>query len=157
SIGDGIYKSNDGGETWTNAGLPKSERIAQIVVSPKNSDTVFAAVAGALWSDSADRGLYRTTDGGRSWAIALKRSNLSTGWSTVTVDCEDSDVMFPALWGFRRKGWTLRSGGDGPNAPSGSGLFRSTDGGNTWNEITSENSKGFPKKPYGRIAVAIAP
>src|SRR5207247_11452215 len=65
--------------------------------------------------------------------------------------------MFAALWDFRRKGWTFRSGGDGPNAPSGGGLFRSNDGGNTWNEITAENNKGFPKKPYGRIAVAIAP
>src|SRR5881396_1041572 len=157
SIGDGIYKSSDGGETWTNAGLPNSERIAQIVVSPKNSDTVFASVPGALWSDSADRGLYRTTDGGKNWGLVLKGSNLSTGCSTVAIDPNDSNVMFAALWDFRRKGWTFRSGGDGPNAPSGSGLFRSNDGGNTWNEITAENSKGFPKKPYGRIAVAIAP
>ena len=143
SIGDGIYKSNDGGETWTNVGLPKSERIARIAVSPKNSETVFAAVPGALWSDSADRGLYRTTDGGKNWALALKGNNLSTGCSTVVVDPNDSNVMFAALWDFRRKGWTFRSGGDGPNAPSGSGLFRSNDGGNTWKEITPENSKGF--------------
>src|SRR6266513_519346 len=157
SIGDGIYKSTDGGETWTDAGLPKSERIAQIVVSPKNSDTVFASVPGALWSDSADRGLYRTTDGGKNWGLVLKGSNLSTGCSTVAIDPNDSNVMFAALWDFRRKGWTFRSGGDGPNAPSGSELFRSNDGGNTWNEITAENNKGFPKKPYGRIAVAVAP
>src|SRR5438105_3698885 len=157
SIGDGIYKSNDAGETWTNVGLPKSERIAQIVVSPKNSDTVFAAVPGALWSDSTDRGLYRTIDGGKNWEIALKGSNPSTGCSTVVIDPNDSNVMFAALWDFRRKGWTFRSGGDGPTASSGSGLFRSNDGGKTWNEITSENSKGFPKKPYGRIALAVAP
>src|SRR6266576_391586 len=156
SIGDGIYKSSDGGETWTNAGLPKSERIAQIVVSPKNSDTVFASVPGALWSDSPDRGLYRTTNGGKNWELALKGSNLSTGCSNVAIDPNDSNVMFAALWDFRRKGWTFRSGGDGPDAPSGSGLFRSSDGGNTWNEITAENSKGFPKKPFGRIAIAIA-
>src|SRR6195256_3990226 len=157
SIGDGIYKSSDSGEIWSNAGLPKSERIAQIVVSPKNSDTVFASVPGALWSDSPDRGLYRTTDGGKKWELALKGSNLSTGCSAVAIDPNDSNVMFAALWDFRRKGWTFRSGGDGPNAASGSGLFRSSDGGNTWNEITAENSKGFPKKPFGRIAVAIAP
>ena len=102
SIGDGIYKSNDGGEAWTNAGLPKSERIAQIVVSPKNSDTVFAAVPGALWSDSIDRGLYRTTDGGKNWTLALKGNNASTGCSTVVVDPNDSNVMFAALWDFRR-------------------------------------------------------
>ena len=148
---------SDGGETWTNAGLPKSERIAEIAISPKNSDTVFAGVPGALWSDSADRGLYRTADGGKNWKLALKGSNLSTGCSTVVIDPKDPNVMFAALWDFRRKGWTFRSGGDGPNEPSGSGLFRSDDGGNTWNEITPENSKGFPKKPYGRIAVAIAP
>src|SRR5438270_2166437 len=157
SIGEGIYKSSDGGETWTSAGLPKSERIAQIVVSPKNSDTVFASVPGALWSDSPDRGLYRTTDGGKNWELALKGGNLSTGCSIVVVDPNDSNIMFAGLWDFRRKGWTFRSGGEGPNGPSGSGLFRSHDGGNTWNEITAENSKGFPKKAYGRIAVAIAP
>src|SRR5437870_6348107 len=157
SIGDGIYKSSDGGETWTNAGLPKSERIAQIVVSPKNGDSVFASVPGALWSDSADRGLYRTTDGGKNWALALKGSNPSAGCSTVVVDPNDSNVMFAALWDFRRKAWTFRSGGESPTAPSASGLFRSSDGGNTWNEITAENSQGFPKKPYGRIAVTIAP
>src|SRR5438477_7940838 len=103
SIGDGIYKSSDGGETWTNAGLPKSERIAQIVVSPKNSDTVFASVPGALWSDSADRGLYRTTDGGKNWGLVLKGSNLSTGCSTVAIDPNDSNVMFAALWIFGAK------------------------------------------------------
>src|SRR5213082_3983696 len=146
SIGDGIYKSSDGGETWTNAGLPKSERIAQIVVSPKNGDSVFASVPGALWSDSADRGLYRTTDGGKNWELALKGSNSSTGCSTVAIDPKDSNVMFAALWDFRRKGWTFRSGGDGANAPSGSGLFRSNDGGNTWNEITAE---GLPAGPWG--------
>src|SRR5437870_5127519 len=69
SIGDGIYKSTDGGETWIKAGLPNSERIARIVVNPKNSDTVFVAVPGALWSDSAERGLYKTTDGGKSWNL----------------------------------------------------------------------------------------
>src|SRR6266536_5056295 len=157
SIGDGIYKSSDGGETWTNAGLPKSERIAQIVVSPKNSDTVFASVPGALWSDSADRGLYRTTDGGKNWGLVLKGSNLSTGCSTVAIDPNDSNVIFAALWDFRRKGWTFRSGGDGPNAPSGSGLFRSTDGGASWTELDAGSAKGLPSKPWGRVAVAVAP
>src|SRR5499427_1857509 len=98
SIGDGIYKSTDGGETWTHSGLEKSERIASIAVSPKNSDTVFAAVPGALWSDSSDRGLYRTTDGGKNWEIALKGSNPSTGCSAVVIDPNDSNVMFAALW-----------------------------------------------------------
>ncbi len=81
SIGDGIYKSNDGGETWTHSGLDKSERISKILVDPNNSDVVYAAVPGALWSDSADRGLYKTTDGGKTWNLILKGSNLSTGCS----------------------------------------------------------------------------
>ena len=157
SIGDGIYKSGDGGETWTQTGLKSSERISQIVVSPKNSDTVYACVPGALWSDSPDRGLYKTTDAGKSWSLALKGSNLSTGCSTIALDPTNPDIMFAGMWDFRRKGWTFRSGGDGPEKPSGSGLFHSTDGGTTWTELTPEANKGFPKKPYGRLAVAIAP
>jgi photosystem II stability/assembly factor-like uncharacterized protein len=157
SVGEGIYKSTDGGETWSRTGLTNSERISQIVVSPKNSDTVYACVPGPLWSDSPDRGLYKTTDGGKTWNLVLKGSNLSTGCSTIAFDPTDPNKMFAGLWDFRRKGWTFRSGGDGPDQPSGSGLFRSADGGTTWTEITPENSKGFPKKPYGRLAVAIAP
>ncbi len=157
SIGDGIYKSTDGGETWKHMGLPDSERIAQIIVDPKNGDTVYAAVPGKLWSDSADRGLYKTTDGGKNWDLVLKGGNLSTGASTIALDPADPNIVFAGLWDFRRKGWTFRSGGDGPDQPSGSGLFRSADGGTTWTEITAESNKGFPKKPFGRIAVAIAP
>ncbi len=157
SIGDGVYKSADGGETWTHVGLEKSERIARVAVSPRNSDTVFAAVPGSLWSDSSDRGLYQTTDGGKTWKQVLKGSNLSTGCTDVAVDPTNPDIMFACLWDFRRKGWEYRSGGDGPTKPSASGLFRSSDGGNTWTEVTPEGSKGFPKKPYGRLAVAIAP
>ena len=157
SIGDGIYKSTDGGETWTHAGLEKSERIAKVAVSPKSSDTVFAAVPGALWSDSPDRGLYKTTDGSKTWKQILKGPNVSTGCTDVAIDPTSPDVMFASMWDFRRKGWEYRSGGESPTAPSASGLFRSTDGGDTWTEITPEANKGFPKKPYGRIAVAIAP
>src|SRR6267143_1709165 len=157
SIGDGIYKSTDGGETWTHAGLNNSERMAQIVVSPTNSDTVYAAVPGPLWSDSPDRGLYQTTDGGKTWKLILKGANLSTGCTSVAFDPTNPEVMFASLWDFRRKGWEYRSGGSSPDQPSSSGLFRSNDAGATWTEITPENNKGFPKKPYGRLAIAIAP
>ncbi|HJT82791.1 MAG TPA: hypothetical protein VJ719_16460, partial [Chthoniobacterales bacterium] len=157
SIGNGVYRSTDGGESWTYAGLPNSERIAKLLVSPQNSDTVYAAVPGALWSDSAERGLYKTTDGGKTWNLILKGSNLSTGCSEIAMDPSNPNVLLAGMWDFRRKGWTFRSGGDGPDAVSGSGLFRSTDGGSTWSEITPENSKGFPNKPYGRLAIAFAP
>jgi photosystem II stability/assembly factor-like uncharacterized protein len=157
SIGDGIYKSTDGGETWSHVGLEKSERIARIAVDPRNSDTVFVAAPGALWSDSPDRGLYKTTDGGKTWRQILKGANLSTGCTDVKIDPTNPDIMFAAMWDFRRKGWEYRSGGDNATAPSASGLFRSSDGGNSWTEITPEANKGFPKKPYGRLAVAIAP
>jgi Sortilin, neurotensin receptor 3, len=117
SIGDGIYKSTDGGETWTHVGLEKSERIAKIAVSPRNSDTVFVAVPGALWSDSPDRGLYKTSDGGKTWKQILKGSNLSTGCTDLAIDPTNPDVMFAAMWDFRRKGWEYRSGGEIPTAP----------------------------------------
>jgi photosystem II stability/assembly factor-like uncharacterized protein len=157
SIGDGIYKSTDGGETWNKSGLPNSERIGQIIVSPKDSNTVFAAVPGALWSDSSDRGLYKTSDGGKTWNLVLKGPNLSTGASTIAMDPSNPNVLFAGLWDFRRQGWIYRSGGATPNDSSGSGLFRTSDGGKTWKEITPETNKGFPKKPYGRLAVAVAP
>jgi photosystem II stability/assembly factor-like uncharacterized protein len=157
SIGNGIYKSQDGGETWTYTGLPNSERVAKIIVSPASSDTVYAAVPGALWGDSPDRGLYKTSDGGKNWDLILKGANLSTGASGIAMDPNDPNVIFACMWDFRRKGWTFRSGGEGPDKPSGSGLYRSADGGATWTEVTPEANKGFPKKPYGRLAVAIAP
>ena len=157
SIGDGIYKSTDGGETWSHTGLDKSERISAIVVDPRNSDTVYVAVPGPLWSDSPERGLYKTTDGGKTWQLILKGGNLSTGCSDIAMDPTNPDTLLATLWDFRRKGWEYRSGGDGPTAPSSSGLFRTTDGGATWSEITPEANNGFPKKPYGRLAIAIAP
>src|SRR3984885_11702557 len=157
SIGDGIYKSTDGGETWTHAGLPDSERITRILVDPRAADTVYACVPGKLWSDSAERGLYKTTDGGQSWQLVLRGANLSTGCGDVKMQPGNPDVLLASLWDFRRKGWTFRSGGDGPKAPSGSGLYRSVDGGKTWTELTAQSSKGLPAKPYGRIALAYAP
>jgi photosystem II stability/assembly factor-like uncharacterized protein len=157
SVGNGIYKSDDGGETWTFAGLPDSERIARIVIDPRSSDTVYACVPGKLWSDSADRGLYKTVDGGKSWQLILKGANLSTGCASVAMQPGNPEVLFAGLWDFRRKGWTFRSGGDGPKAASGSGLYRSGDGGRTWSELLPGERTGLPPKPYGRIALAFAP
>ncbi|GAA4787661.1 VPS10 domain-containing protein [Lysobacter hankyongensis] len=154
SIGDGVYRSTDGGESWKHVGLPQSERIVELSVDPRNGETVLACVTGKLWSDSAERGVYRTTDGGKTWAQVLKGGNLSTGCGGMSVDAKNPDVVYASLWDFRRKGWTFRSGGEGPDAPSGSGLYRSADGGRTWKEVTGG---GLPAKPYGRIAVAVAP
>ncbi|MGH8140330.1 MAG: WD40/YVTN/BNR-like repeat-containing protein [Steroidobacteraceae bacterium] len=154
SVGDGLYKSTDAGETWAHAGLPNSERIARIIVDPRAADTVYACVPGKLWSDSAERGLYRTTDGARSWQLVLKGSNASTGCASVAMDPGNPDVLFAGLWDFRRQGWTFRSGGNGPAAPSGSGLYRSGDGGRSWTELAAH---GLPPKPYGRIALSFAP
>ena len=157
SIGNGIYKSTDAGETWTFSGLPESERISRILVDPRASDTVYACVPGKLWSDSADRGLYRTADGGKTWQLVLKGGNLSTGCGDVAMQPGSPDVLIASLWDFRRRGWTYRSGGESPKAPSGSGLYRSTDGGASWTELTTASGKGLPPKPYGRIAVRFAP
>jgi photosystem II stability/assembly factor-like uncharacterized protein len=157
SVGDGIYKSTDAGETWTHAGLPDSERITKIVVDPRAADTVYACVPGKLWSDSAERGVYKTSDGGNSWQLVLKGSNPSTGCGGIAMDPSNPDVLLAGLWDFRRRGWTFRSGGSGPAAPSGSGLYRSADGGKSWTELTAQISKALPPKPYGRIAVAFAP
>jgi photosystem II stability/assembly factor-like uncharacterized protein len=142
SIGDGIYKSVDSGETWTNMGLPQSERITRIIVDPRNGNVVYACVPGKLWSDSADRGLYKTVNGGQSWSLVLKGANLSTGCSSITLNPKNPDEVLASLWDFRRKGWTFRSGGDGPNAFSGSGLFHSKDGGRSWTPMTVQTSKG---------------
>lgn len=157
SIGDGIYKSTDGGETWTNMGLPNSERIVSITVHPKDSNTVYACVPGKLWSDSADRGLYKTADGGATWRQVLKGPNLSTGCSSMALDPSNPERLLAGMWDFRRKGWTFRSGGDGPDAPSGSGLHESVDGGRSWKAMTAASAKGLPKGPWGRSEVVFAP
>lgn len=151
SIGDGIYRSTDGGEHWTNMGLKNSEHIAKILVDPKDSDTVYACVVGALWNDSEDRGVYKTIDGGKSWRKVLAGQNPSTGCAMLATNLSQPDVIYAAMWDFRRQAWTFRSGGPG------SGLFRSTDRGEHWTEIDFENAMGMPEKPYGRIAIAVAP
>jgi len=157
SVGDGIYKSSDGGENWTNMGLKNSERISKILVHPKDSNTIYTCVPGKLWSDSDDRGLYKTTDGGKTWNKILAGGNASTGCSSVSMSSRDPNVMFAANWDFRRKGWTFRSGGENSTAASASAFYKTTDGGANWQELDEKTAKGLPPKPWGRIAVAQAP
>jgi photosystem II stability/assembly factor-like uncharacterized protein len=157
SIGDGVYKSVDGGESWTNLGLRGSEHIAKILVDPTETNTVYVCVPGRLWSDSDERGVYKTTDGGKTWTNILKGSNASTGCSLLSMDPAHPRTLYAGMWDFRRRGWTFRSGGDGPTVPSGSGLFKSTDGGATWTELQAPGAAGLPTKPWGRVAVAVAP
>ena len=157
SVGDGIYRTTDGGENWTNMGLRESEHIAKILIDPSNPNTVYACVPGKLWNDSDERGVYRTTDGGKSWTKILKGPNLSTGCSMMSMDSKDPKTVYAGMWDFRRKGWSFRSGGDGETAPSGSGFFKSMNGGNTWTDLDASSAKGLPPKPWGRVAVTVAP
>jgi photosystem II stability/assembly factor-like uncharacterized protein len=157
SIGDGVYKSTDGGDNWTNVGLRSSERIARILVDPTATNTVYVCVPGNLWSDSWDRGVYKTTDGGSTWTQVLRGANASTGCSDIAMDPQHPQTLFAGMWDFRRQGWTFRSGGAGPDAPSGSGLFTSTDGGATWTALDARSAAGLPPKPWGRVAVSVAP
>jgi photosystem II stability/assembly factor-like uncharacterized protein len=150
SIGDGIYKSTDGGENWTNMGLKDSEHIARIIVDPGDSNTVYACATGHLWNDSDAGGVYKTADGGKTWKKTLAGANGSTGCAMISANAQEPKTLYAAMWDFRRQGWTFRSGGPG------SGLFKSTDGGEHWTEI-APNGNGLPEKPHGRIALAIAP
>src|SRR5580692_6846632 len=129
SIGDGVYKSVDGGENWTNAGLKDSEHIAKILVDPSDSDTVFACATGHAWDDNAERGVYKTTDGGKTWRKVLAGSNGSTGCAMLATSPQNPKTLYASLWDFRRQAWTFRSGGPG------SGLYQSTDGGEHWTEF----------------------
>src|SRR6516164_1341979 len=151
SIGDGIYKSTDSGENWTNVGLKDSEHISRILVDPKDDNSVYACATGHLWDDNEERGVYKTSDGGKSWRKVLSGKNASTGCAMLSMSPLEPNTLYASLWDFRRQGWTFRSGGEG------SGLFKSTDGGEHWTELTDANNKGLPAKPYGRIALAVAP
>ena len=151
SIGNGIYKSTDGGDNWTNVGLKNSERIAKIIVNPKDGNSVVACVTGHAFDDSDERGVYKTSDGGKTWRKVLAGANGSTGCAMISAISSDPNTIYATMWDFRRQAWTFRSGGPG------SGIFKSTDGGEHWNEINDSNAKGLPAKPYGRIAIAVAP
>jgi photosystem II stability/assembly factor-like uncharacterized protein len=151
SIGDGVYKSTDGGENWTNVGLRDSERIAKILIDPTDGNSVLVCATGALWSDSDARGVYKTKDGGATWKKVLAGANGSTGCGMLAMSPGEPKTVYADMWDFRRQGWTFRSGGPG------SGLFKSTDGGEHWAEIDASDSKGLPDRPWGRIALAVAP
>jgi photosystem II stability/assembly factor-like uncharacterized protein len=144
--GDGVYKSEDGGKSWTNVGLKHSEHIGRIAISPRDSNTVFVAAEGPLWSPGGDRGIYRTIDGGKSWKKVLNVSE-NTGFSDVAIDTDDPDMIYAAAYQRRRHVWTLIDGG-----PE-SALYRSVDGGNTWTKLKS----GLPTVDTGRIGIAISP
>lgn len=146
SVGTGLYRTVDGGEKWEFKGLANSERIARIILHPENPDIVYVAVLGALWGASEDRGVYKTLDGGTTWIKMLYR-NLSAGCSDLVMDPADPEVLYAALWDFRRQAHTFRSGGPG------SGLFKTSDGGATWTEVRN----GLPEGELGRIALAISP
>ena len=151
SVGDGVYKSTDGGENWTNVGLKDSEHIAKILVDPKDGNNVVACAMGHAWNDNDERGVYRTSDGGQTWKKVLAGANGSSGCALLAMSRQEPQTMYAAMWDFRREGWTFRSGGPG------SGLFKSTDGGDHWTEIQDGTAKGLPPKPWGRVAVAVAP
>src|SRR3954465_10890138 len=146
AYGDGVYKSEDGGRSWTNAGLKSSEHIGRIVVSPADGDTVYVAAQGPLWAAGGDRGLYKTSDGGKTWAQVLKISE-HTGVTDVVVDPRNPDVIDAAAYQRRRHFFTLINGG-----PE-SAIHRSTDGGKTWKKVTT----GLPDEELGRIGLAISP
>lgn len=146
SYGLGIYRSNDGGRNWVRMGLENSEHISKIIIHPNDPNVLFVAVPGKLWSDSPDRGLYKTTDGGKTWEKILY-TNEKTGCADVIMDPRNPDVLYAAQWQFRRTPYSFVSGGPG------SALYKSTDGGKNWRKLTN----GLPSGEFGRIALALAP
>ncbi|MBS0010115.1 MAG: hypothetical protein KFF49_01810, partial [Bacteroidales bacterium] len=146
SYGDGVYKSTDGGKSWKNMGLKRSEHIGMITIDPRNPDIVYVAAYGPLWSAGGDRGIYKTTDGGETWEAILEVSE-NTGFNEIHMDPRDPDVLYAAAHQRRRRQWTYLGGG-----PE-SGIYKSTDAGNSWTKI----NRGLPGDDLGRIGLAISP
>jgi photosystem II stability/assembly factor-like uncharacterized protein len=146
SYGDGVYRSEDGGKSWQNMGLKGSEHIGRIAVDPRNSNVVYAAAQGPLWKSGGDRGLYKTTDGGKTWDTVLFVSKY-TGVSEVVLDPRDPDVLYAATYQRARRVWTLIDGG-----PE-SAIHKSTDGGKSWKKLGG----GLPSGEVGRIGLTMSP
>jgi photosystem II stability/assembly factor-like uncharacterized protein len=146
SYGDGVYRSDDGGRSWKNMGLKKSEHIARIVIDPRDSNVVYVAAQGPLWGPGGDRGLFKTTDGGKTWTAVLTISE-NTGVTDVVMDPRNPDVLYAAAYQRRRHVWTLINGG-----PE-SAIHKSTDAGATWIKLRA----GLPSVDLGRVGLAISP
>ncbi len=146
SHGDGVWKSVDAGKSWKSVGLKDTRSIGKVIVNPHNADIVFVAALGHPYGPNAERGVFRTTDGGKTWDKVLYKDE-NTGAIDVAFDPQNPNILFASLWEARRTPWSLSSGGPG------SGIYRSSDSGSTWKEITEH---GLPKGPYGRIGMAVA-
>ncbi|MGH9669068.1 MAG: VPS10 domain-containing protein [Terriglobales bacterium] len=146
SYGDGVYKSTDAGKHWKNVGLKDSRHIGAVIINPKNSDIVFVAALGHAYGPNAERGIFRTTNGGQSWEKVLYLND-KTGGIDVVFDPNNSRILFASLWEVVRTPWSLSSGGPG------SGLYKSIDGGTTWKRLEGD---GLPKGIWGRIGVSVS-
>ncbi|HEV2349558.1 MAG TPA: hypothetical protein VG028_06895 [Terriglobia bacterium] len=149
SYGNGIYKSTDAGGTWTRMGLEDSWQIGRILIDPHNPDVVFAAALGHAYAASAQRGVFRSTDGGKNWERVLFKDE-NTGGIDLAFDPRDARTIYAALWQTRRPPWNVYPPSNGP----GSGLYKSTDGGTTWAELSGN---GLPSEGLGRMGIAVAP
>ncbi|HUP60409.1 MAG TPA: hypothetical protein VNA69_08330 [Thermoanaerobaculia bacterium] len=147
SVGNGIYKSIDGGKTWQHLGLEKTERIHRIVLHPRDSNVAWVAAMGQAWGQNPERGIFKTVDGGRTWTKVLY-VNERTGAADLVIDPVNPNKLFASMWEYRRWPWFFHSGG------AGSGLYVTYDGGASWKRYTEED--GLPKGNLGRIGIAIA-
>jgi photosystem II stability/assembly factor-like uncharacterized protein len=148
SHGDGVYKSNDAGKTWKRVGLEDTRQIPRIRVHPKNPDLVYVAALGHVWGPNDQRGVFRSKDGGKTWEKIFSRGN-KAGAIDLILDPSNPNILYAGFWEVYRKPWTLESGGPG------GGIFKSTDGGDTWTELT--RNPGLPKGTVGKIGIAVSP
>lgn len=147
SHGDGVWKTTDGGKTWINMGLADTRHISRVRVHPTNPNLVYVAAQGHVWGPNPERGIYRSKDGGSTWSKILFRDD-STGAADLVMDPSNPNVLYAAFWQVYRKPWKLESGG------KGGGMFKSTDGGDTWKEIT--RNKGLPAGLWGNIGISVS-